>query len=98
MAKRFETKKVEREEKWCMERTCDSCGAKAAWPDPGHWEAETSYDVSEVRIEHKDGSSFPDSRSVEVTSFDICPTCFETKVVPFMESIGAKPIKSKEDW
>lgn len=96
MAARFETKEETRPVTHCVERTCDLCGAKAKSPEWGQWETRTSYDVSEVKISCEEGSSFPEGRSTEKVSFDCCPTCFHTKVVPFFEMNGAKPTVRKD--
>jgi protein-arginine kinase activator protein McsA len=97
MARKYESKKVEREEKWCVERTCDICGATAQYPDAGHWDAKSSYDVSQVTIACKEGTSFPEGRNVTVTSsFEICMKCFHDTLTPMLKSVGAKPFKTEK--
>jgi hypothetical protein len=93
MTQRFETKMETRPVTHCVERVCDLCGGKAASPEWSQWETSSSYDVSEVHISCEEGSSFPEGRSTEKLFFDVCPTCFHEKVVPWMESQGAKPSK-----
>lgn len=96
MARKFETKMETRPVTHCVERTCDICGRKARSPEWSQWEGSTSYDVSEVKMSCEEGSSFPEGRSTEKVSFDVCPPCFHEKVVPFMESLGAKPFTRKD--
>lgn len=74
---------------------CDLCGLEAK--DPENWSGRSSYDVDgttvQVTVKHEEGTSFPEGRNVESKRFDICPTCFEEVLVPFLESKGATPTK-----
>ena len=96
MARKYETTTETRPVTRCVERTCDICGRKARSPEWSQWEGSTSYDVSEVKMSCEEGSSFPEGRMTTKTSFDVCPPCFHEKVVPFMESMGAKPFVKKD--
>jgi hypothetical protein len=96
MSRKFEVKQETRSVTTCVERACDMCGAKARSPEWNQWEGSSSYDVSEVHIFCEEGSSFPEGRSTKKVGFDVCPTCFHNKVVPFMEMNGAKPF-TRED-
>lgn len=87
-----------RTEKVCVKRTCDCCGREADHPDRGNWEARTSYDVSTVEISMEEGSSFPEGAVKERTVFDMCPECFKTKLMPFLESLGMKPRTKDTGW
>lgn len=74
----------QRTEKTQIRATCDICSK----------EIRTSgYATDDVIIEHRKGVSYPDCTDIDVFSFDICPGCWETKLVPFLESFGSKSTK-----
>lgn len=52
--------------------------------------------VLETEVRMKTGYAHQDGGSGEETEFDICPGCFKEKLIPFLESLGAKP--RVEDW
>jgi hypothetical protein len=68
---------------------CDCCQAPTPWPDPDG-RHRSSYDVNEVEIRHKHGTSFPEGSDLEVLDLDICPTCFVEKIVPMLGLLGIK--------
>ena len=83
----------------CIKRTCDLCGMEAK---PDDWTDGSGYTINETEIEvtvrHKDGSSYPDGGSGTETVIDLCPICFKQKLIPWLQSQGAK-IESKEwEW
>lgn len=87
-----------RTEKCLVERACDICKRKAGRPGAGHWEAESSYDVSRTTISCEEGTSYPESYNTNTLSFDICPDCFKNELMPFMEhQFGAKPRTDGEE-
>lgn len=97
MASRFETQMTKSyETKVCVELTCDLCGRAAPSPDDqgrygrAPWTDE-SYDVDTVLILRESGSNYPEGSSTETESFDVCPDCWKTKVVPWFKSWGATP-------
>ena len=61
---------------------CDLCGKNVERRD---W-----YDHSEVEIEARIGSSFPEGDNRTVYRADVCPACFTAKVIPALEAIGVK--------
>lgn len=73
---------------------CDSCGARSKMSD---W-AKDYYDRSEVSLKMTEGSYYPDGGSSVTTSFDLCPKCFKEKIVPFLNSLGAKETVTNSDW
>lgn len=91
MTVRYETKQETHPVTRCVDRTCDLCGEHAKDPNYGHWSQQSSYDVSQTTIEYEEGSAFPEGRHTEKVSFHICTDCFKDKLVPWMESQGAKP-------
>jgi hypothetical protein len=81
----------------CVELTCDLCGRVAPNPDghglyePGAWVDEPHH-IDAVVVLREEGSCYPgDERTTETESFDVCPTCWKTKVVPWFKVQGATP-------
>ncbi len=48
-----------------------------------------SWDGSEIEIEAKIGSIYPEADTRDGYRVDVCPTCFLEKVVPAIRSLGA---------
>jgi hypothetical protein len=92
MSQRFEDRVIpQRTECVLVEMACDMCGTKAERPGAGEWFAKSSFDVSTVRIECREGSAFPEGSNTTTHSFDICPKCFHERLTTFMAAFGAKP-------
>lgn len=70
--------------------TCDLCGAKIDTRD--------NYEVNEVEVHHKTGSSYPEGGSGEDVSVDMCGKCFDEKLVPWLRSQGVEPRTEEWDW
>lgn len=71
--------------------TCDLClntvkGERWKAPD-----AEHPGNRQDVEIQYEYGSSYPDGGSGTTETFDVCPDCWLTKVVPWFRSQGAGP-------
>ena len=79
-----------------VETKCDLCSKIAI---NGNWETST-WRVAESEIEIKvrceTGASFPEGGNSEKYYIDICPECFKSKLIPWLESQGCK-VKFK-DW
>jgi len=67
---------------------CDVCGKKS--DKKGYWNTGI-YDIEDTTVEMDIGTSFPGDHDVINTSFDICPTCFKDKLIPWLASQGATP-------
>lgn len=67
---------------------CDICGRDAP-RKTGTW-SPGPYEVANTTVEIEEGRSYPESVSLAKIEFDICPDCFRAKLVPFLESLGAK--------
>lgn len=67
---------------------CDLC--KRNIPNEG------SYEVNEVTVSHKTGSSYPEGGSGEKVRVDLCPSCFDEKLIPWLTSQGVEP--TTEEW
>jgi hypothetical protein len=72
---------------------CDLCKKHHT----NNWK-ESIYDDVEVEICLRIGRSYPDGGSGENISFDICPDCFNTKLIPWMKSQGVEPEMKEWDW
>lgn len=67
--------------------TCDLCGQQIK-PKIGN--------ADEVEVKHRTGSAYPEGGSGEETSVDLCGDCFDGRLVPWLESQGAKP--TTREW
>lgn len=70
---------------------CDLCGDES----PTKWE-DGNWDTLDINVSMKTGESYPESGSGETIEYDVCPSCFKSKIIPFMESHGAKT--RREEW
>lgn len=95
---------MKREEKYLQPATektriaevrCDICGrtGKATY----HPWADGSYDATDSEVKLRTGSSYPEGGSGTELQADICPDCFKTKLVPWIESFGHTKI-AETDW
>lgn len=62
--------------------TCDFCGAEIR---------DKVYDATEVTIEARTGTRYPEGGSGDLASFDCCLPCWKSKVVPAFAAMGANP-------
>lgn len=69
--------------------TCDNCYEKI----PGR-----SYNVDEVIITYRTGTSCPEGGSGDELSVDMCGKCFKEKLLPWFQSQGVEPQKEAWDW
>ena len=69
--------------------TCDICGDRIL---------ENMYEVNEVEVRHKTGSSFPEGGSGDEVEFDLCGKCFTEKLIPWLSTQGAEPRRTEWDW
>lgn len=64
--------------------SCDLCGKKA---DRGQWD-RGCYRVEDtevsITIRHESGDAYPGDYVTKIINFDICPGCFENKLVPYL--------------
>lgn len=75
---------------------CDLCDRQTK--DTENWKGESTYEIDNVVVLTKTGSSYPEGGHIEVTKFDICPDCFKNKLIPWMAKNGASPRTSERDW
>ena len=68
--------------------TCDLCGRiehSTLWSPKDH------DNVQEVSVKYKHGSAYGEEGDGVTTSFDVCPDCFENKLVPWFSSQNIVP-------
>ena len=70
--------------------TCDVCNSVIP--------PEALFEKRETTVSHKEGSVYPEGGDYEETSFDLCDVCWGTKLVPFLESLGAVKQVKEIDW
>lgn len=78
---------------------CELCGKETA--NERNWSAGADlggYGVNETSVELAVGATYPEGGSLERIHLDICDECFESKLIPWFESLGGKPRKRETDW
>lgn len=90
------SKKKITEEKNVLDRIqCDFC--KNQTNNDSNWDGD-SFAIRETEIRFKDGVSYPEfGHGTEIT-VDMCPDCFEKKLIPWIESNGVKMNTKDWDW
>lgn len=79
-----------REEDHLVAVTCDLCGARSR--AGGDWDSDP-YRKLETNVSMQDGTSYPENTNYVETKVDICPECFVSKLLPWVEAQGGKPRK-----
>lgn len=87
-----------------VRRTCDLCGRESLdpnswsreWGRPGDFDTNTTQLSVEVR--QREGTNYPEGGSGKLYEVDLCPQCFRDKLVPWLESQGAKVEQTEWDW
>lgn len=73
---------------------CDLCDARSpssrSW-QKGDYETETVTIIHERRMNYSEG----DGTNLE---FDLCPSCFQQKLLPWLNAHGAKGRKKDYSW
>lgn len=70
--------------------TCDICKKAANNSDQWHSPQGTTQDINRTVLMHRVGHSYPINHGVQL-EVDICPDCFETKIIPFLKLLGVDP-------
>ena len=73
---------------------CDLCGDESDC----EWSPGSPFQSNEVDVSYREATHYPDGGFAETTSFDICPTCFTEKLVPWLKSQGAEPTITETDY
>jgi len=96
--RKYETKKVTYDREELVELSCDLCGRVAKG---GDWETST-WEVAEVEVKvevrQKDGDTVPEGGWGTEYAVDMCPECFKSKLVPWLESQGCKARRQEWSW
>lgn len=92
--KAFVKKQVTSTQTILEKTTCDLCGESTSGDN---W-ADGNYEHDEITIQRVSGAHYPEGDYRETASFDICPKCWEEKLVPWMASQGASPTVKEADW
>lgn len=97
-----ETREVLRKETILIKRICDICKCEYSLFD---WDAEEDLErlklegnFCEVELKMRYGWRYADGGHGKEIEFDICPVCFEHKVVPALQEIGAFREWKVWDW
>ena len=69
--------------------TCDFCGNTIR--TQGHT-------YTEITLQREDVSSYPECSSGTKTVFDCCVDCWDGKVMPALQTLGASPRTEEWDW
>lgn len=74
---------------------CELCKSRTS--DESNWGGE-AYRVNEVRVRLRGGTSFPEGGTITETIVDLCPECFETKLLPWIRSHGGTERQREIDF
>ena len=81
--------------------TCDLCGKESPDPegsmDSQSWDRNT-FNVEETSLYLKEGRTYPEAGTHEYLECDICPDCFKTKLVPWLEQQGVEMRSRKVEF
>jgi len=81
------------------EITCDICGKKGKFAYEGETEwGNYTYEELTVTICMNEGNCYPEGGSGKRIYFDICPVCFRNKLIPLLESLGARAYEEEWDY
>ena len=83
--RKYETKIETTSREVLIELTCDLCKGVGKY---GGWESST-YEINEVEVEvtvrQQDGTSCPEGGWGTELKVDICPKCFDTRIMPLFK-------------
>ena len=86
---------LEHEEKVFEKLTCDLCGVESNGDED--W-AIGNYHHATTTLQVEERESYPSGGHSKEMAFHLCPDCFKGKLVPWLDSLGAKPQISESDW
>lgn len=76
---------------------CDLCGKESNKNYARSWKKET-YDELVTCISYKKGHCFPDGGYGEELHVDLCPNCFESKLIPWLKEQGVNTELKEYDY
>jgi len=86
---------LEHEEQVFDKLTCDICGSASNADE--NWAARDFHHAS-TAIHLEERESLPTGGHSRDVTYHLCPDCFKSKLMPWLESQGAKPGVSEADW
>lgn len=86
---------LEHEEKVFEKLSCDLCGAESNGDEI--W-AKGDFEQATTVLQLEERESYPDRGHSKEIAFHICPDCFKSKCIPWLESHGATPTITESDW
>lgn len=86
---------LEHEEQVFDKLTCDICGT-ASNTDENWSTKDFEHAISAVHLEERE--SFPTGGHTKDVTYHICANCFKTRLMPWLDTQGAKPTVSEADW
>jgi len=69
--------------------TCDLCGEVIK---------QEMFSEEKVYVQYKTGASCPEGGSGEITGVDMCSTCFNEKLTPWLKQQGCELHTVEWDW
>ena len=77
---------------------CDLCGADSTECFGTGWGKKSS-DVETVHLVRQSGYDYSDvEQSYVIDQIDLCPTCWETRLLPWLAEQGVKPRGHHQDY
>lgn len=86
---------LEHEEQVFDKLTCDICGNESNAEQ--NW-ATKDFEQIGTTVQLEEREAFPNGGHAKEMAFHICPSCFKTKLVPWLKEQGAEPSTSEADW
>lgn len=86
MTKVYEKREFKQISSHLVDIICDLCGDSSEFSD---WSNE-QYGVDEVTVKYVSGFRYPEDTFLTNTEVDLCPTCFESRLIPWLRSQGAE--------
>ena len=77
------------------EMTCDMCGQKTPWIRSDWSTSPHTTASTTVKMETGYSMDYDGGGESEEVEIDICPDCFNTKLIPWLESQGVKIERKK---
>ena len=71
-------------------RTCDLCKNRIAF--------NFGYEETDITIKQEIRSGTPDGGESVTTEIDMCKSCFENKLIPWLKNQGATPRIKESEW
>ena len=93
----YKTKTITEEKIIFDKLVCDICKRES-----NHRSWASGFDVDEtevkVSIKHRTGESYPEGGWGDKIEVDICPECFDNKLIPWLRSEGVEIEETEWDW